>query len=75
MDSELNGRKQIGQLLELEEFRIPAYENVKHYKERAKRCHNKHIISRVFEPHQKVLLYNCILRLLLGKLIQMERTI
>lgn len=68
LDPELAGRRRLNQLHELEEFRLQAYENAKLYKEKTKRWHNKHIISRVFEPGQKVLLFNSRLKLFPGKL-------
>jgi len=68
LDPELAGRKRMGQLHELEEFRLHAYENAKLYKEKTKRWHDRHIVSRIFEPGQKVLLFNSRLRLFPGKL-------
>ena len=46
---------------ELEEFRNDAYENSKIYKEKTKAWHDKHIVRNVFEPSQKVFLFNLIL--------------
>lgn len=51
------------QLHELEEFRLHAYKNAKLYKEKTKQWHNKHIVSRLFEPGQKVLLFKSLSRL------------
>ncbi|KAK4730246.1 hypothetical protein R3W88_023234 [Solanum pinnatisectum] len=68
LDVELVGRKRIMQLHKLEEFRLHAYENAKLYKEKTKRWHDKHIISRTFEPGQLVLLFNSMLKLFPGKL-------
>ena len=48
----------MNQLHELEEFRIQAYKNAKLYKEKTKRLHDRHIVTRSFEPGQKVLLFN-----------------
>ena len=62
------GEKRLLQLNELEEFRLNSFENSKIYKEKAKRWHDKRLSSRVFEPGQKVLLFNSILRLFPGKL-------
>ena len=56
------------QLNELDEFRYSAYENAKLYKERTKLLHDKKIAIRVFEPGQRVLLYNSRLKLFPGKL-------
>ncbi|XP_015167813.1 uncharacterized protein [Solanum tuberosum] len=68
LDAELAGKKRITQLHELEEFRLHAYENAKLYKEKTKRWHDKHIVSRTFEPGQLVLLFNSRLKLFSGKL-------
>ncbi|XP_049391486.1 uncharacterized protein LOC125855853 [Solanum stenotomum] len=68
LDSELAGKKRITQLHELEEFRFHAYENAKFYKEKTKRWHAKHIVSRTFVPGQLVLLFNSRLKLFPGKL-------
>ncbi|XP_015167017.1 uncharacterized protein [Solanum tuberosum] len=67
-DAELAGRKRITQLHELKEFRLHTYENAKLYKEKTKRWHDKHIVSRTFEPGQLVLLFNSILRFFPRKL-------
>ncbi|XP_049342913.1 uncharacterized protein LOC125807236 [Solanum verrucosum] len=63
LDAELAGRQRITQLHELEEFRLHAYQNAKVYKEKTKRWHDKHIVSRTFEPGQLVLLFNSRLKL------------
>ncbi|XP_057733853.1 uncharacterized protein LOC130949033 [Arachis stenosperma] len=68
LDSEAAGIKQMVQLHELDEFRYSAYENAKLYKERTKLLHDKKIAIRVFEPGQRVLLYNSILKFFPGKL-------
>ena len=68
MDAQLAGEKRLLQLNELEEFRLNAFENAKIYKEKAKKWHDKKLSSRVFEPGQKVLLFNSRLRLFPGKL-------
>ena len=44
-------------------MKMPSYT-----KKRQKRWHDKHILSRTFNPGQKVLLFNSRLRLFLGKL-------
>ncbi|XP_049381465.1 uncharacterized protein LOC125846047 [Solanum stenotomum] len=67
LDAELAGRKRITQLHKLEEFRLHAYENAKLYKEKTKRWHDRHIVSRTFEPGQLVFLFNSQLKLFLGK--------
>jgi len=58
----------VNQLHELEEFRLHAYENAKLYKEKTKRWHDKHIVTRTFTPGENVLLFNSRLRLFPGKL-------
>ena len=58
MDNKMVGEKRILQLNELEEFRNEAYENAKIYKEKTKAWHDKHIVRKVFEPGQQVLLFN-----------------
>ncbi|XP_015169941.1 uncharacterized protein [Solanum tuberosum] len=68
LDYELAGKKRITQLHELEEFRLHAYENAKLYEEKTKRWHDKHIVSRTFEPRKLVLLFNSRLKLFPGKL-------
>ncbi|XP_075078497.1 uncharacterized protein LOC142164562 [Nicotiana tabacum] len=68
MDGDLAGEKRLLQLNELDEFRLHAYENGKLYKEKTKRCHDKHIQHREFEPGQEVLLFNSRLKLFPGKL-------
>jgi Integrase core domain. len=56
------------QLNELEEIRNDAYENSKICKSRTKKFHDQHILRKVFEPNQRVLLYNSRLHLFPGKL-------
>ena len=68
LDAKLAGEKRLLQLNELEEFRLNAFENAKIYKEKAKRWHDRKLSYRIFEPGQKVLLFNSRLRLFLGKL-------
>lgn len=58
LDQELVGKKRVNQLHDLEEFRLHAYENVKIYKYKTKRWHDKHIVARTFNPVDKVLLFN-----------------
>ena len=62
------GKARALQLSELEELRNDAYENAKLYKARTKAFHDKHIVRKVFEPEQKVWLYNSRLHLFPGKL-------
>ncbi|XP_038707278.1 uncharacterized protein LOC120002588 [Tripterygium wilfordii] len=56
------------QLNELDELRNDSYKNAKIYNEKTKLFHDKHISRKVFEPGQKVLLYNASLRFFPGKL-------
>ena len=56
------------QLNELEELCNEAYESVKIYKARTKAYHDKFIARKIFEPNQKVWLFNSRLRLFPGKL-------
>ena len=63
LDPELADRKRVDNLHELEEFKRHAYENFKLYKEKTKRWHNKHIVTRTFNLGEKVLLFNSRLRL------------
>ena len=46
------------QISELEEWRDKAYHNVSIYKERTKRWHDKRLKPKVFNPKDKVLLFN-----------------
>ncbi|XP_015960068.1 uncharacterized protein LOC107483968 [Arachis duranensis] len=68
LDAKAAGEKRLLQLKDLDEFRLDAFENAKIYKKKAKRWHNRKIASKVFEPGQKVLLFNSRLRLFPGKL-------
>ncbi|XP_057723799.1 uncharacterized protein LOC130939729 [Arachis stenosperma] len=68
-DAKATGEKRLPQLNELVESRNYAYENhAKLYKEKAKKWHDKRIATRVFEPGQRVLLFNSQLKLFPGKL-------
>ena len=60
--------RRLMQLNELDEIRHLAYESSKIYKEKMKAYHDKKIISRDFEPNDRVLLYNSRLTLFPGKL-------
>ncbi|XP_074315431.1 uncharacterized protein LOC141651627 [Silene latifolia] len=55
-------------LLQLEEFRLNAYDSARIYKKKIKRWHGKRIILREFQVGEKVLLFNARLRLFPGKL-------
>ncbi|XP_057747593.1 uncharacterized protein LOC130966787 [Arachis stenosperma] len=68
LDSEAARIKRMLQLNELDEFRYSAYKNAKLYKERTKLLHDKKIAIGVFEPEQRVFLYNSRLKFFPGKL-------
>ena len=53
---------------ELDELRRESYESSRIYKERLKLFHDKTIVRKTFEPHQKVLLYSSRLHKFPGKL-------
>ena len=67
-DLQTTGEKRILQINEMDEFYNDAYENARIYKDKTKRWHDKHILSREFEVGQKVLLFNSKFRLFPGKL-------
>ena len=56
------------QMNELDELKRESYESSRIYKERVKLFHDKNIIRKNFEPHQKVLLYSSRLHIFLCKL-------
>ena len=63
------GEKRKLQLNELDEWRRHAYENMKIYKERTKRYHDRHIRHlNEFREGDQVLLFNSRLKLFPGKL-------
>ena len=68
LDEKLAGEKCQMALLELEEFRLNAYESAKLYKEKTKRWHDKRITPKELHVGQKVLLFNARLKLFPGKL-------
>ena len=53
---------------ELDELMRESYESSRIYKERLKLFHDKNIVRKAFEPHQKVLLYSSRLHIFPGKL-------
>ena len=57
-DLQAAGEKRILQINEMDEFHNDAYENARIYKDKTKRWHDKHILSRELEVGQKVLLFN-----------------
>ncbi|XP_061367837.1 uncharacterized protein LOC133310851 [Gastrolobium bilobum] len=68
MNYKQSSENRLLQLINLDEFKMNSYENAKLYKEIMKRWHDNLIQERCFEPGQKVLLFNCRLRLFPGKL-------
>lgn len=68
LDMKAMGEKILLQLVKLDEFCLHAYENAKLYIEKTKKWHEKHILDRVFELGQLVLLFNARLKLFPGKL-------
>ena len=62
------GKQRMLQMNKLDELRRESYESSKIYKERVKLFHDKNIIRKTFEPHQKVLLYSSRLHIFPGKL-------
>ena len=62
------GKQRLLQMNELDELRHESYESSRIYKERLKLFHDKTIMRKTFEPHQKVLLYNSRLHMFPGKL-------
>ena len=62
------GKQQLLQMNELDELRHESYERARIYKDKLKLFHDKTIIRKTFEPHQKVLLYSSRLHMFPGKL-------
>ena len=62
------GKQRLLQMNELDELRRESYESSRIYKERLKLFHDKNIVRKTFEPHQKVLLYSSRLHIFSGKL-------
>ena len=56
------------QMNELDELRHESYKSSRIYKEKVKLFHDKNIVRKNFEPHQKVLLYSSRLHIFPGKL-------
>ena len=61
-------KQRLLQMNELDELRRESYESSRIYKERLKLFHDKTIVRKTFEPHQKVLLYSSRLHMFPGKL-------
>jgi hypothetical protein len=64
MDLKQAGEHKMSQMLELEEWRDKAYDNASIYKERTKRWHDKRLKPNVFNPGDKVMLFNTRVKLL-----------
>ena len=62
------GKQRMLQMNELDELRCESYESLRIYKEKVKLFHDKNIVRKTFEPHQKVLLYSSRLHIFPGKL-------
>ena len=62
------GKQRLLQMNELDELWRESYESSRIYKERLKLFHDKNIVRKTFEPHQKVLLYSSRLHIFPGKL-------
>ena len=62
------GKQRLLQMNELDELRRESYESLRIYKERLKLFHDKNIVRKTFEPHEKVLLYSSRLHIFPGKL-------
>jgi hypothetical protein len=58
MDLNQAGEHRKLQISELEEWRDKAYHSASIYKERTKRWHDKRLKPKVFNPGDKVLLFN-----------------
>src|SRR5215216_4658773 len=68
-DCKLAGEKRLFDLSSLDEWRSEAYENVRLFKEKVKRWHDKRILKIEFHVGEKVLLYRSHLRFFAGKLL------
>ena len=62
------GKQRLLQMNELDELRSESYESSRIYKERLKLFHEKNIVRKTFERHQKVLMYSSRLHIFPGKL-------
>ena len=58
VDLKQDGEHRMRQISELEECRDNAYHNASIYKERTKRWHDKRLKPKVFNPADRVLLFN-----------------
>ena len=61
------GKQRLLHMKELDELWRESYESSRIYKERLKLLHDKTIVRKTFEPHQKVLLYSSCLHMFSGK--------
>jgi hypothetical protein len=67
-DMQATGENRILDLHESEEIQLDAYENVRIYKEKTKRWHDKHIVRKNLKERDWVLLFNSRLKLFPDKL-------
>ncbi|XP_015965660.1 uncharacterized protein LOC107489422 [Arachis duranensis] len=67
LDNHAAGEGRQLQLNELEELRTHAYENIKIYKEKAKKWHDQKLTRREFVEGHKALLYNSRLKFFPGE--------
>ncbi|KAF5477214.1 hypothetical protein F2P56_003879 [Juglans regia] len=58
MDLKAAGEKRLLQLIEMEEFKLDAYDNAQIYKEKTKHWHEKHLQIENFEIGHQMLLFN-----------------
>lgn len=68
MDLNEAGKQRLMQMSKLEELRNNAYESAKIYKDKTKKYHDAHILSKSFTDGMKVLLFNSRFKLFPGKL-------
>ena len=61
------GKQRLLQMNKLDELRRESYESSRIYKEMLKLLHDKNIVKKTFEPHQKALLYSSRLHIFPGK--------
>ena len=62
------GKQRLLQMNKLDKLRRESYESSRIYKERLKLFHDKNIVRKTFEPHQKVLFYSSRLHIFPSKL-------
>lgn len=65
----VTSEKRLLKLVVLYKFHLYSYENARLYKEKTKKYYDNHILNRVFEPRQLLLLFNSRLKLFTGSFI------